>query len=76
MKNDTINSILICIAYFTIGLILAGNYIHETSLKLTQDSVNRLILIELITEEQFNLLQDKVEALENYGSRRITHIRQ
>jgi hypothetical protein len=55
---------------------LAGNYIHDTSLKLTQDSVNRLILIELITEEQFNLLQDKVEALENYGSRRITHIRQ
>lgn len=75
MKNETINFILICIAYFTIGLILAGNYIHDTSLKLTQDSVNRLILIELVTEEQFNILQDKVEALENYGSRRITHIR-
>lgn len=75
MKNETINFILICISYFTIGLILAGNYVHDRSLKLTQDSVHRLILIELITEEQFNLLQDKVEALENYDSRRIANTR-
>lgn len=76
MKNETINFILICVAYFAIGLILAGNYVHDKSLKLTQDSVHRLILIELITEEKFNFLHDKVEALENHGSRRITYIRE
>lgn len=75
MKNETINFILICIAYFAIGLILAGNYVHDKSLKLTQDSVERLIIIEMITKEQYNLLEDKVERLENHGSRRIANIR-
>ena len=75
MKNETINFILICVAYFSIGLILAGNYVHDKSLKLTQDSVERLIIIEMITKEQFNLLEDKVERLENHGSRRIANIR-
>lgn len=75
MKNETINFILICISYFAIGLILAGNYVHDKSLKLTQDSVERLIIIEMITKEQFNLLEDKVERLENHGSRRIANIR-
>jgi hypothetical protein len=28
------------------------------------DSINRLIIIELITEMQFNLLNDKIKSLE------------
>lgn len=73
MKNETINLILICIAYFAIGLMLATNYTHDKTLKLTQDSISRLVMIEMITKEQFKLLQDKVDRLENHGSRRITH---
>lgn len=64
MKNDTINLILICIAYFSIGLLLAGNYIHDNTLKQTQKSLNRLIIVELITEQQFNLLHDRIKTLE------------
>lgn len=75
MKNDTINLILIIIAYFAIGLLLAGNLIHDKTLKLTQDSVETLIKIEMITKEQFNILEDKVERLENHGSRRIANTR-
>lgn len=75
MKNETMNFILICVAYFSIGLILAGNYIHDKSLKLTQDSVQTLIKIELITEQQFNLLQQRVKDLENHDTRRIAIIR-
>lgn len=64
MKNETFNFILICIAYFALGLILAGNYIQDKTIKLTQDSVETLIKIEIITEKQFEILQDKVESLE------------
>ena len=69
MKKDTINFMLICLAYFAIGLILAGNYIQDKSLKLIQDSVNRLIMIEIITEEQFSILSDKVQQLERNNNR-------
>jgi hypothetical protein len=72
MKNDTINFILICIAYFAIGLILAGNYMQDKSLKLTRDSVNRLIMIEIITEQQFNLLQERVQDLEKKSRSSLT----
>lgn len=73
MKNETIFLILISIAYFAIGLLLAGNSVHDRTLKLTQDSVETLIKIEMITKEQFDLLEDKVERLENRGSRRIAN---
>jgi hypothetical protein len=73
MKNETINLLLICVAYFAIGLLLAGNLVHDRTLKLTQDSVETLIKIEMITKEQFDLLEDKVERLENHGSRRIAN---
>lgn len=74
MRNENFNFCLICIAYFAIGLLLAGNYAHDKSLKLTQNSVDTLIKIEMITEQQFNLLYDRVKELENNESRRITHI--
>ena len=64
MKNESINFVLICISYLAIGFILAGNYVHDRSLKLTQDSVETLIKIEMITEQQFNLLQGKLNDLE------------
>lgn len=72
MRNDSINFLLICIAYFSIGLILAGNYLQDKSLKLTHDSVNRLIMIELITEQQFNMLHEKVQELEKKSRSSLT----
>lgn len=75
MKNDTINFILICIAYFAIGLLLAGYYTNNKKLELTQDSVEKLIIIEMITKEQYHILEDKVERLENHGQRRIANTR-
>ena len=75
MKNETINFILICVAYFSIGLILAGNYVQDKTLKITQDTLETLIKIEMVTEKQFSNLQDRVEELENDGSRRIANIR-
>jgi len=74
MRNENFNFCLICIAYFAIGLLLAVNYALDNSLKLTQNSVDTLIKIEMITEQQFNLLYDRVKELENNESRRITHI--
>jgi hypothetical protein len=62
MKNETINFILICVAYFSIGLILAGNYVQDKTLKM-------------VTEKQFSNLQDRVKELEDDGSRRIANIR-
>jgi len=70
MKNETINLILICIAYFAIGLLLAGHYTHNETFKLTHDSIEKLIKIEKITKDQFDILEDKVERLENHGSTR------
>ena len=75
MKNETINFILICVAYFSIGLILAGNYVQDKTLKITQDTLETLIKIEMVTEKHFSNLQDRVEELENDGSRRIANIR-
>lgn len=65
MKNhENFNFWLICIAYFTIGLIFAANYYQDKALKSTQQSVETLIKIELITEQQFNILQGKLNDLE------------
>jgi len=75
MKNETTNFILICVAYFSIGLILAGNYVQDKTIKITQDTLETLIKIEMVTEKQFNILQDRVKELEDDGSRRIANIR-
>jgi len=75
MKNETTNFILICIAYFAIGLIFAGNYVQDKTIKITQDTLETLIKIEMVTEKQFNILQDRVKELEDDGSRRIANIR-
>lgn len=64
MKNDTINFILICIAYFTIGLLLSANYYSNKTVKSMNSSVNRLILIELISEQQLKLLNDRMDDIE------------
>lgn len=75
MKNETINFILICVAYFSIGLILTGNYVQDKTIKITQDTLETLIKIEMVTEKQFSNLQDRVKELEDDGSRRIANIR-
>ena len=63
MKNDTINFCLIIVAYFSIGLFFSTVYVQNERLKVMNDSINRLIKIEIITEEQFNLLYEEVKDL-------------
>jgi hypothetical protein len=72
MKNETINFLLIIIAYFSIGLLLSNTYVQSSRLKVMNDSINRLIMIELITEEQFNLLHDEVKDLRKRSRRELT----
>jgi len=69
MKNESINFLLIMISYFTIGLLLSQTYIQNQRLKVMNDSINRLIMIEIITEEQFSILSDKVQQLERNNNR-------
>lgn len=72
MKNETINFILICVAYFSIGLILAGNYVQDKTLKITQDTLETLIKIEMVTEKQFSNLQDRVDRLDRMNNNRFS----
>ena len=72
MKKDNINFCLILIAYFSIGLFFNIVYVQNQRLKTMNDSINRLITIELITEEQFSLLHDKVKDLEKRSRAGLT----
>jgi hypothetical protein len=72
MKNETINFVLICVAYFSIGLILAGNYVQDKTIKITQDTLETLIKIEMVTEKQFNNLQDRVDRLDRMNNNRFS----
>ena len=72
MKNETINFILICIAYFSIGLIFAGNYVQDKTIKITQDTLETLIKIEMVTEKQFGNLQDRVDRLDRMNNNRFS----
>ena len=72
MKNDTVNFLLIMIAYFSIGLLVSQAYVQNQRLKTMSDSINRLIMIELITEEQFDLLHEDVKDLQKRSRRDLT----
>ena len=72
MKNETINFILICIVYFSIGLIFAGNYVQDKTIKITQDTLETLIKIEMVTEKQFSNLQDRVDRLDRMNNNRFS----
>jgi hypothetical protein len=72
MKNDTINFILIGLAYFAIGLMLAGNYVQDKTIKITQDTLETLIKIEMVTEKQFSNLQDRVDRLDRMNNNRFS----
>jgi hypothetical protein len=72
MKNETINFILICIVYFSIGLIFAGNYVQDKTIKITQDTLETLIKIEMVTEKQFSNLQDRVDRLDRMNDNRFS----
>jgi hypothetical protein len=72
MKNDTINFCLILIAYFSIGLFFSTVYVQNERLKVMNDSINRLIKIEIITEEQFNLLYEEVKDLRKRSRTSLT----
>ncbi len=72
MKNETINFILICIAYFSIGLIFAGNYVQDKTISITQDTLETLIKIEMVTEKQFRNLEDRVERLDTMNKNRFS----
>lgn len=72
MKNETINSILVCIAYFSIGLIFAGNYVQDKTIKITQDTLETLIKIEMVTAKQFSNLEDRVDRLDRMNENRFS----
>jgi hypothetical protein len=72
MKNETINFILICIVYFSIGLIFAGNYVQDKTIKITQDTLETLIKIEMVTSKQFNNLEDRVDRLDRMNNNRFS----
>lgn len=74
MKNDNINFCLILIAYFSIGLFFSTVYVQNERQKVMNDSINRLIKIELITEIEFNLLHDKVKDLEKRSRTNLTMV--
>jgi hypothetical protein len=72
MRNDNINFILIGLAYFAIGLMLAGNYVQDKTIKITQDTLETLIKIEMVTEKQFSNLQDRVDRLDRMNNNRFS----
>ena len=72
MKNETINFILICIVYFSIGLIFAGNYVQDKTVKITQDTLETLIKIEMVTAKQFSNLEDRVDRLDRMNNNRFS----
>jgi hypothetical protein len=72
MKNETTNFILICIAYFSIGLIFAENLVQDKTIKITQDTLETLIKIEMVTEKQFRNLEDRVERLDTMNKNRFS----
>ena len=72
MKNDNINFILIGLAYFAIGLMLASNYVQDKTIKITQDTLETLIKIEMVTEKQFRNLQDRVDRLDRMNNNRFS----
>lgn len=76
MKNNVINFLLIIVSYFSIGILSSQCYIQNSRLNLMNDSINRLIMIELITETEFNLLHEKVKSLEKKSKMGLVSSRQ
>ena len=72
MKNETTNFILICIAYFSIGLIFAENLVQDKTIKITQDTLETLIKIEMVTSKQLNNLEDRVDRLDRMNDNRFS----
>jgi hypothetical protein len=72
MRNDNINFILIGLAYFAIGLMLAGNYAQDKTIKITQDTLETLIKIEMVTSKQFTNLEDRVDRLDRMNNNRFS----
>jgi len=72
MKNDSINFVMIGLAYFAIGLILAGNYVQDKTIKITQDTLETLIKIEMVTSKQFTNLEDRVDRLDRMNNNRFS----
>jgi hypothetical protein len=72
MKNDNINFVLIGLAYFAMGLMLAGNYVQDKTIKITQDTLETLIKIEMVTSKQFTNLEDRVDRLDQMNNNRFS----
>jgi hypothetical protein len=49
--------------------MLWADHVAEKKMKLMNDSIRRLVMIEIITKQQFDLLTDKVEGLERMNGR-------
>jgi|LakMenEpi03Aug12_release.lakeMendotaPanAssembly.Ray.scaffolds.fasta_scaffold895250_3 hypothetical protein len=62
MKN-----LFLFLAFICIGFLIWTENIQKKRLNIMSDSIERLIMIEIITEKQFSNLQKKVEKLENFN---------
>ena len=69
MKNDLFYTCVFFGLFFCVGTIIWTECIFDKKLKTMNDSINRLIIIELITEQQFDLLNQKVLKLERVNQR-------
>jgi hypothetical protein len=70
MKNDLFYTCIFFCLFFCVGTIIWTECIFDKKLKTMNDSINRLIMIELITEQQFELLNQKVLRLERFHQNR------
>lgn len=71
MKENKIHFVLILISYLVLGILISQIYIHHNKVKMMKDSINRLTLIEIITEKQFSLLVERIKLLEQQNNRSI-----
>ena len=55
--------------FFCFGAMLWTDHVAEKKMKLMNDSIRRLVMIEIISKQQFDLLTDKVERLERMNGR-------
>ena len=64
MKNDKIHFVLICLAYFSIGLILSNMYVTHKRLVQHEQTLGRILLLQMITETQIKILGEQIKLLE------------
>lgn len=79
MKNENINFTLIILIYFVVGFLINQEFNQNiklqkieginTKITIMKSSIDRLVLLELISEEQFNIIVERIKNLEKNQSK-------